>query len=96
MRDEIAAVRALLTCPNRQICEQGAQVGLSFATVAPSRQRTYGLRASPLAVAHPVRARPMVKPDKLPNYRQAPRMRWDVVALAVTAVLILLVLLGRP
>jgi hypothetical protein len=38
----------------------------------------------------------MVKPDKLFSYRQAHRVPWDAVALAVTAVLILLVLLGRP
>jgi hypothetical protein len=38
----------------------------------------------------------MVKPDKLLNYRRVRRVRWDAVALAVTAVLILLVLLGRP
>lgn len=38
----------------------------------------------------------MVKPDKLFSYRQMHSVRWDAVALAVTAVLILLVLLGRP
>ncbi len=38
----------------------------------------------------------MKKPDKLLGIAQAYRFRWDVVALAVTAALMLLVLLGRP
>ncbi len=94
--DGITVARALLTCPNRQdLRARRSNAGCRLRQSSRAgNEHTVARRSA--GCCSPGFARLMKKPDKLLGIAQAYRFRWDVVALAVTAALMLLVLLGRP